>query len=785
MRSWMIAGSLGMVIPVFLPWLPAPWILTVAGLVAMALLYSRRFRSVGILLGFAALSAGWAHDSLQGRLPETRSGQDLEACGHVVGLAAVRPRLARFRFQLEPAAGATGDGPEIQLSSYQPLDLYPGRYLCLQMRLRAPRGLANPGTFDYERWLLQHGIQATGYVRAVLGADPLRDRRSFISSARGAVRDALQQALDQTGPVPAVLLALTVGERSQLDAETREVFLRTGTAHLMAISGLHLTLVAGFFYWPVARMIRWLYLGERLPAPRIAGLAGLLAGIGYGILSGWGLPVQRASIMLCCALVPILLGWRPPMRDVLLLAVFLVLLGDPLAVCDGGFWLSFGAVGVLVYVLAGRPVRPGGVSQQVRTQVALSLALLPVLAGVGLPLTFTSIPANLFAVPWTGLLVLPVTLVGTAIECLFGCGDRLLQAAAALMDLQLTVLRAMAGIGHPWTPRNPGPAALLLALLGTLWVLAPAGFPARWAGVLLLLPMAFPYPVSLGAGDFETHVLDVGQGLSVLVRTRDHTMIYDAGQGGGEQLDMGRAVVVPYLRSLGVGRLSLAVISHGDADHAGGMPAVLRSVPTEMVLAGEPPAPNVQRVAIPCRAGQQWVWNGVQFRVLGPRPGHVPRRRNNTSCVLHVAGKGGSVLLPGDIERKAEHALIRHNGERLGARILIAPHHGSRTSSSPAFVRAVAPDLVVFSAGWRSRFGHPHPDIVARYQRKGIEPLDTGASGRIRIRVLASGELQMTPGRVQWRRWWRSGIPPADAGMGVVEYRRSRYWHGYHFREGS
>ncbi len=784
-RSWMIAGSLGMAFPAFLPTLPPPGVFAVAGLVAVSLLYSRRYRAGGILLLGAIYAGCLAQWALIRVLPAPLAGQDLQVCGYVEGLPERRDPGWRFRFRLARAMDGLLPGPVVQLYTYQEMTLVPGGGHCLLVRLRPPRGLANPGTFDYERWLIQQGVSATGTVRQELAQTPAQPARAPVATLRDALRGVLARHTDPAGAAGSVLQALTIGDRAALAPATRDLFTRTGTAHLMAISGLHLALVAGFSYLVVHWLVRVLGLGAWLAAPRAAALASLAAALGYGLLSGWGLPVQRAAIMLACALAPTCLGRRLRVTDTLLLAVFLVLLRDPLAVRDGGFWLSFGAVMVLVYAFAGRPARTGPLRTAFRTQLVLGVGMLPLLVGLGLPVSWASLPANLLAVPWTGLLVLPLALAGLLLQAGIGMGAELLAWAECLMALQLQVLTWFAAAAAPLTAGNPVPATLLLAGFGLAWLLAPAGVPARWGGLLLCLPLFAPPQKHLRAGEFEVHVLDVGQGLSVLVETRDRALLYDAGNGGAGRFDLGRAVVAPYLRARGRAGLDLALVSHGDSDHAGGMPAVLAATRAENLLGGEHLPRAAGRVTANCRAGQQWSWNGVRFRVLAPAPGARPAH-NNESCVVHVAGSGGSLLLPGDIERRAEHALVARSAPRLRARILVAPHHGSRTSSSPAFVRAVAPELVVFSAGWQSRFGHPHGDVVDRYRRRGMRLLGTAESGAVRIAVLRDGTLEVQHGRRRMPGWWRSPGAPAGDPAGVVEYLRSRYWQGNHFfREGS
>ncbi len=785
MRSWMIAGSLGIAVPALFPWMPHPLVPAGACLIGLCLVYFRRFPIAGIhLLGisFACLFALWGQVRW---LPEQLAGQDLRVCGVFEGLPEQRKAGTRYRFRVARRPGDLLPGPMLQLYAYEDLQAGPGRSRCLLVRLKPPRGLANPGGFDYERWLFQRGIAATGYVRSVLDEDAGPHAWQSLGRMRLGLRQHLAAVLDPGSAASGVLQALVIGDRSALDADLRNHFARTGTAHLMAISGLHLALVAGFAFALGSQLLRLLALGDRLPAPRGgAGLA-LLAGLGYGLVSGWGLPVQRASIMLACALLPLLCGFRARVADVLLLALCGVLLLDPLAVRDAGFWLSFGAVGLLVYALSGRPADRSRWRRWILPQVGLSLGLVPLLSAHGMPVSLVSIPANLLAVPWTGLLVLPLALLGTILSLVSPIGAWLLHGAAWLMDVQLQCLAWLSAHSPALVPANPAPAAIALAMLGMAWLLAPRGVPGRLAGIALCIPLLIAPRETLQRGEFDVHVLDVGQGLAVLVRTRNRLMLYDAGNGGGYGLDAGDAVVLPFLRHHGWGHIDLVLISHGDGDHAGGAPAVLGGTRIATYLGNVPVAGLAPRIPVGCRAGLHWAWDGVEFTVLHPPLPLDAANHNNASCVLQVSGAGGSLLLPGDIERRAEHALVARHGPHLRSELLIAPHHGSRTSSTPAFVRAVAPRFVVFSAAWRGRFGHPHPKVVARYARHGVTTLDTAAGGQLTFHVTANGVQDPLAAREKQAAWWRQTTKPESGKKGVIEYLRLRYWQGNVIQEGS
>ncbi len=780
----MIAGIAGISAPLFLPRPAGPVALLACLLLFLIFLKFRRFPWIGAgLLGFV-WGALYAMHGLQHTLPHALHDHEVEICGHVSGLPQVREEFTRFDFRLKeihpvaaPGRRPARIGPLVRLRWYGSPPLAPGDRGCLRVRLRQPRGSANPGAYDHERRLFQFGVRATGIVRdgrldsgIARGVDFLRDQVRTRLAGRFAARE----------PAGALLPALVVGDRGGLDPAMRDVLQRTGTAHLLAISGLHVGLLAGACFFAGRGLARLTPLHRLWPAPRVGALAALLGAVAYALLAGFGLPVQRALIMLACGLFPLLFGYIPRISDVILLAVLLVMLRDPMALLDGGFWLSFGAVAVLLYTFCGRPAAGGPGWKWGRAQGVLFVALAPLLLVLGIPVAPLAPLVNLVAVPLVGCLVVPLALLGTvALAVWEPAGGVLLGLCGLLLDWGWRGLAAVAAAGPVWLPPVPGPLRLLLCLCGILLVLAPRGLHLRGPGWVCLLAVCLPRAPVLDEERFRATVLDVGHGLAVLVQTRNHALLYDTGYGEGDS-GAGPRAVLPALRHAGVTRLDRVLLSHADRDHSGGYAFLAPRVAIANLQANrEPPGGSGGRRQ-PCRGGQQWTWNGVRFEILHPLPGDRFAAENDRSCVLRVAAPGGSLLLSGDIERAAEYRLLARHGTTLRSDVLVAPHHGSRTSSSRLFINAVGAGDVVYPTAWPSRFGHPHPTIATRYRDSGARGWNTGRDGAV---VISSGVPGARPGVEAWRdrdaRYWRQPRFAAARGQSVVELGRIRFWSGF------
>ena len=764
MRIPILAFAAGVLFLQFRPVLPDAPSWGVAGLLlCLPALYRQAWpcRVLGLVaacaLGFAW--AGWrAEIRLADQLDAGLEGVDIPVVGVVAALPQAFERGQRFEFEVE-RAGAAGQVPQrIMLSLYQDSqhdlqDLHAGERWAFTVRLRRPHGNANPGGFDYEAWLLERNIRATGYVRpgAMQRLDALVWRPDYlIERQRQRVRDNFLLRLPPAGhPYAGILVALAVGDQRAISGDLWSVFNKTGVTHALSISGLHVTMIAALFGSLLSFLWRRVpVLALRFPAQKAGILAACLAAMVYALLSGFAVPAQRTLYMLAVVAAAMLSGRQVAPSRTLALALFVVLLVDPWCVLAPGFWLSFGAVAALFYVAAGEVGEGRGWRWRLRgwgsVQWAATLASVPVLLLVFQQFSLVSPLANALAVPVISFIVTPLALLGA----LFPWPPLLWLAHEVLVWL-MAFLEWCAG-WPLWQAPAPPLWAAVAAGLGVVLCLLPRGVPGRLSGLLLLLPALFWPAPRPPAGSAEVVVLDVGQGLAVVVRSREHVLIYDPGPLYSAESDAGQRVVVPFLRTLGINRVDMLMVTHRDSDHSGGTASVLAALPVAEVRSSLEDARGSR-----CEAGQHWSWEGVDFEVLHPPAGHYGQagRSNHLSCVLRVAVGGHAVLLTSDIEAEDE-ALLRENfADRLAAEVLLVPHHGSKTSSTPAFIAAVAPRLALIPVGYRNRFGHPRSEVLARYEAAGATILRTDHDGALSL-TLAPGGVGLSAWRQEDKRYW-------------------------------
>ncbi len=750
------AFALGVMLLQWVPELPFVWTIPVI-LLLSALSLSRPAVArwlIPFVLGFlwAWLHAAW---QLGQRLDPALEGRDLLVAGKIESLPERVDGKTRFLFRILALDGVEPSfGGRVRLNWYRDAPrLTSGERWRLKVRLKAPHGFANPGGFDYEGWLFREGIRATGYVRVDPQNRRLETAAPSLDRLRQRLRQELGRALDGFA-AGGMVSALTLGDRSALDRRQWEVLTRTGTNHLIAISGLHVGIVAALVFflfrhgWRLAAG-----LTRRLAADRAAALAAMIAAGGYAALAGFAVSTQRALIMLAVLFAALLLRRALRPSAGLSLALGVVLLFDPLASLSPGFWLSFAAVAALAYGMSGRAGQNGLGWRWGRAQWLVAVGLAPLLFLLFGKASVVAPVVNLIAVPVFSLLLLPWVLAG-AVLLFAGDWALPLQGAAWVLEQGYSALQWLAGLSWAaWSLPDRPLWAWTSGFVAVAVLLAPRGLPGRWTGLLLLAPLGLLQAHTPPPGAFRFTLLDVGQGLAAVVQTEKHVLVYDTGPGFPSGFNTGGAVIAPFLRASGHSRADTLVVSHADIDHAGGVAGLLAEIPVDRVLAGEPDqiaAADVEQ----CLDGMSWRWDGVEFRVLHPQ-GSSTATGNNRSCVLQVRSPAGSLLLTGDAEKRVERELVARLGQALKSDVLVAGHHGSDTSTSKALLDRVRPDWVLFSAGYRNRYGFPKTTVVERVRRSGAHMADTVSGGALTMAFSPGGSLSPpNPYRLTHARYW-------------------------------
>lgn len=714
--------------------LPCTWEWLLLILMAFILGNRRLWLGCIFLLGvlWASVYASWRLDD---RLADTLQGKDVLVKGYIASLPHQEDNRISFDFKVTQA----GDGVPSKLHLnwyYPPNDVKSGQTWEITARLKKPHGRSNPGGFDYEAWLFSNHIGATGYVRPKpmpQQIPPFFAVSRYVAGWRQAISDRLDAALPASKQL-GIIKALTIGSQDLISQQQWEVFRATGIVHLMVISGAHISLVAGLVFFAVRR--GWIWLGVlRISPQNLAAIAAWLSAMFYAALAGFSVPTQRAVLMLSVGLWSIVWQRNTAPVQVLMLAVLVVILFDPLALLSVGFWLSFAAVALLMYISSARLGNPKHWIHVTKLHLAMTIGLAPLLIVFFQQVSIIAPLANWLAVPAIGMVVTPLCLLAAGLAfispvlatAVLWPIDRLLQGLWWVLQQMATwPLATLSCLQPPWY-------GILFATLGVLLLLAPKGMPARYLSPFLCLPLFFVSPDKPKLGEIRLTLLDVGQGLSVVIQTQNHVLIFDTGAKFSEQYDMGEAVVLPFLQHQAIKRIDTLIISHGDNDHIGGAASLVRTMPIDASYSSVPEWVENQAGQY-CIAGQSWQWDEVAFSMLSPGTESFDTENDN-SCVLKVSGKHFSFLLTGDIEQSAENRLVAQYGSGLSSSVLIAPHHGSKTSSSPSFLEHVDPEIILIPAGYLNRFGFPHKQVILRYQNRNIQYFDTSKNGAISLKT--------------------------------------------------
>ena len=720
------------------------------------------------LLGFL-WPASFAIIRLNDKLPADWQQKSINIVGIIATLPEATEKGERFQFDVEKILTHGAKVPQhISLNFYAESNVpsavnhfHAGERWQFIVRLKRPHTTYNPHGYDFEGWALENNIRATGSISNKSGYKKLNNfawRPSYlVEHWREKVGDQISQTLANK-PYAGVIRALVVGDDSQITQAQWNVYLRTGVNHLMSISGLHITMLAGLAFAIAAFIWRRIpSLVLRMPTRKAATIIGLIVAVFYALLAGMSVPTQRTLYMLITFASALLFGRNLAISRALVIALMVVVLLDPWATISAGFWLSFSAVAIIAYVSVGRLASANWLREAINTQWAITLGLLPLLIVLFGQTSIVSPLANAFAIPIISLIVVPLAILGSLIHV-----DFILQASHFILALCMQGLDWLAAL-PTWQQAAPPIWALIIAILGVLWLLLPRGVPQRWLGSILLLPLLIVNPPRPAQGEMQVAVLDIGQGLSVVVKTAKHTLLYDAGPKYNEQSDAGGRIVVPYLRAEGVKQLDGFMISHNDIDHSGGAPSVIAQMPVGWFASSfsESDSMTLPPNALKCFAGQHWQWDGVNFEVLYPSwlsYENSSLSDNNRSCVVKITSQFGSILLTGDIEELAEAALLATNKNALASDVLIAPHHGSKTSSTVSFVQAVGAKQVIFTVGYLNRFKHPKPLIEKRYEESGAVEYRSDYKGALLIDFLrkmpSQSNIQIQAWREQQPRYW-------------------------------
>ena len=740
--------------------------------------------AIACALGFSY--AAWvAQLRLADSFPAEWQGKDIEVVGVVAEMPRQHERGLSFAFDVERVATPGARVPSrLRLSTYigeegEALALRAAERWQLTVRLKQPHGTSNPYSFDFEAWALERNLRATGYVHGK-GDNRRLDAGVaapgyFVEQMRESVREHFRRTLGDA-EYAGVLIALAIGDQGSIPAAQWQVFARTGVNHLMSISGLHITMLAGMaFALAYTAWRRSTRLVLRLPARKAAAAAGLLVALAYALLSGYSVPAQRTVYMLAVIAAALWLSRAVAASQILAAALLAVLLVDPWAVLSPGFWLSFGAVALIFYVTAhrlgysrglqegggqaaGHPLASSlrGLAEYGRVQWAMMIGLIPPLLALFQQVSLVSPAANAFAIPLVSFIVAPLALLGALLP--FGW---ILHLAHRAMAAGMTALEWLSQLPDAvWAQHAPPAWSVALGVAGALWCLLPRGFPARWLGLIAMLPMFLVFPATPPPGTLRLIIFDVGQGMAVAAQTHAHALLYDTGPDFSGEADSGNRILVPSLRAQGIPQVDGLIITHDDSDHTGGALSVMQAMPVGWLLSSLPDSsPILQQAREPqhCADGQSWEWEGVRFEMLHPaRASYSSGKtsKNNLGCVLRISAGAYSILLAADIEKEAERRLLQQHGDKLPATLLLVPHHGSKTSSTQPFVEAVHPRYAVFAAGYRNRFGHPKEEVVERYRTAGSELLRSDEDGAIIVSMDARS-FSVERYRKSHKRYWQ------------------------------
>ncbi|MFV2060672.1 MAG: DNA internalization-related competence protein ComEC/Rec2 [Gammaproteobacteria bacterium] len=750
-------------------------------LLSPLLLFKKRY----ITLAFC-FSAGFiwatvvAQNTLQNKIASELEGKDIVVTGIISSLPEQINRRTKFELSVNTVTynNRNYSSPKkITLNWYgKSPKLIPNDKWQLVVRLKKPNGYQNPGGFDYEAWIFQNGIDAKGYVRKNNLNKLLDVNQSSFSFTR--MRYSIKQKLEATvaPKYRPIILALLIGDKSEINNDQWRVFRKTGTSHLIAISGLHIGLIAALVFF----ISRWLWgyysIGvEIIPSPKVAAILAIISAVIYSGMAGFSLPTQRALIMLCVIMISILLDVRAQSWKTLAIALLLVLIFSPFAVMNPGFWLSFFAVAVILYFSKSTKFNNKLVSSLYSwglIQLVIAIGLLPFVLLFFKESSIISPIANLVIVPVFSFIIVPLVFIAGCLVFIFPFLSKIFFSIVIfILDKVWFFLEYLSELNFASFQINYlTVSAFLLACIGVGLVFLPKKFPTKYLAPVFFIPIFFSKITPPDFGTAKITLLDVGQGLSAVIQTQRHTLVYDTGPRYSESFNTGRTVVIPFLKISGISKVDTIIISHGDNDHIGGLKSIIESIEVDSILTSvttkvKSRIRKNKKISIEnCYNDNQWLWDGIKFQIIHPGI-DSELKNNNASCVLKVstiaeesdsAKQTYSILLTGDIEAEAESEIIDNDTHNIKSNIVIAPHHGSKTSSTEEFVTRINPDYVLYPVGYRNRYQFPTDVVSQRYRSQGVAEYSTSEYGAISFDLNASKLKKPELYRVSQRRFWHN-----------------------------
>ena len=762
MRTWTIAFLMGIVAAQQCPQTPnSAWLLLLPVSLLLSIIAKRWLKPVfAFLVGFIWVFTYvlfFSHYTF----PQDLEGKELLLEGTIASIPKTSSRSLRFEFNTQ----LNNKPYRFRLSWYEKRDKPPraGEYWRLRIKLKRPHGTLNPGGFDFERSLYRHGISATGYVRR----DEINGRidelpkfltlEKMVARLRQYISDSLRERLKDSSH-QGLIEALAIGNRDRITSSEWNILTRTGTIHLVAISGLHIGLVAGLVFFLVRFVAsRSKILLRYFPAQVPAAACAIVAAFIYAMLAGFSIPTQRAFLMVCVVMISLICRRTILPSNVLAVSMLVILSLDPMSVLDFGFWLSFSAVAIIIFSMTGRVRSANHIIGWGKIQSVIAVGMLPISLLFFQKISIAAPIANLLAVPIVSFITVPTTLLGTiTLDILPLLSEQLLYLATASLTILWLILEWLSL--QSWSiieTHAPVAWTLLPATVGAVWLLMPRGIPARWLSIILFLPALLITQERPKQDELRLNLIDVGQGLSVFIETRNHSLVYDTGPRYSSRFDSGKNIIIPFLKSQGITELDTLIVSHGDNDHSGGAEAITQLLKVRKIYTGANPERWQHIDAKQCRSGEFWQWDGVNFRFLHPVEGDIVGG-NNSSCVLQIHIGSHAILLPGDIEARAEHELVARLADNLQSDLLISPHHGSKTSSSNEFISQVAPKMILVGNGYRNRYRFPHDEVISRYEKAGITWFETAKQGAISLSMTGDGLGKPVFWRNNMQRYWHT-----------------------------